>query len=365
MKRHGDLFAQAFTPSGLLAAYHAAAKSKHGRRACFAFERQLGTELAALHAELHGGTYTPRAYYTFTVHEPKLRTIYAPAFRDCVVQHAIYHVIGPIFDRTFIEQSFACRVGYGTHRAADYAQAALQQIPRDSYTLKLDIRRFFYRIDRTVLQRLIERKVKDGRMVALLMTFADHGEPIGVPIGNLLSQLYALIYLNSLDHFIKRELKVPRYCRYVDDFILFGLTRAQALDYRARVIAFLRNTLKLELSKSTLAPATRGLNFVGYRAWASKRFIRRHSLYNYRRALRRGRVDAATSILGHARQTHSLQHLLRFTEERHHAIYRQLPKVYLDRHHPHAAALGGCDDAQSGRDRTRHARDRRDLRQPA
>ncbi len=350
MTRHGNLFAQAFTEGALLAAYHAAAKSKHGRRACFAFERQLGTELAALHAELHGGTYIPRAYYTFTVHEPKIRTIYAPAFRDCVVQHAIYRVIGPIFDRTFIEQSFACRVGYGTHRAADYAQAALQQIPRDTYTLKLDIRRFFYRIDRTVLRQLIERKVKDRRMVSLLMAFADHGEPIGVPIGNLLSQLYALIYLNPLDHFIKRELKVARYCRYVDDFVLFGLTRERALDCRQRVIAFLRDTLKLELSKSTLAPVARGLNFVGYRTWASKRFIRRRSLYNYRRALKRGRVEAVTSILGHARQTHSLQHLLRFTEEHHDAIYRQLPEAHRRARQPHAAAPGRCDDARSGRD---------------
>lgn len=338
MTRHGHLFEQAFTPRALLAAYHAAAKSKRGRRACFAFERTLGTQLEALHAELHGGTYAPRPYYTFAVHEPKTRLIYAPAFRDCVVQHAIYRVIGPIFDRTFIEQSFACRVGYGTHRAADYAQAAIQQSPRGSYTLKLDIRRFFYRIDRAILQQLIERKVKDGRMVALLMAFADHGEPIGVPIGNLLSQLYALIYLNPLDHFIKRVLKVSRYCRYVDDCVLFELTRARALDDREQIVAFLRDTLKLELSKSTLAPVARGLNFVGYRTWASKRFIRRRSLYHYRRALHHGRVDAVVSILGHARRTHSLQHLLRFTEEHHAAIYRQVPETCHRRRLPHAAA---------------------------
>lgn len=338
MKRHGHLFERAFTREALLAAYYAAAKSKHGRRACFAFERNLGAQLEALHAELHGGTYTPRPYYTFTVYEPKTRTIYAPAFRDCVVQHAIYAVIGPIFDASFIDQSFACRVGYGTHKAADYAQGALQRAPRSSYTLKLDIRKFFYRIDRPVLQQLLARKVKDARMMALLMAFADHGEPLGVPIGNLLSQLYALIYLNPLDHFVKRILQVADYCRYVDDFVLIGLTRARALDCRQRIVAFLRDTLHLELSKSTIAPVTRGLNFVGYRTWASKRFIRRRALYTYRRAVRRGAMESLVSMLGHARRTHSLSHLLRHTKDHAHAIHRQLPPAYHRRNHAHAAA---------------------------
>lgn len=328
MKRHGHLFDRTFTREALLAAYHATAKSKHGRRACFAFERNLGAQLEALHKELHAGSYRPRPYYTFTVREPKTRLIYAPAFRDCVVQHAIYAVVGPIFDRTFIEQSFACRKGYGTHKAADYAQAALQHSPRDSYVLKLDIRKFFYRIDRVILCALIERQVKDARMVTLLMDFADHGEPVGVPIGNLLSQLFALLYLNPLDHFIKRVLKVERYGRYVDDFLLFGLTRARALDCRERIVAFLRDTLRLELSKATLARVTRGVNFVGYRTWATKRFIRRRSCYNYRQAARRGRLVSVVSILGHARQTHSLRHLLHHTQEHAHALHAQLPQIY-------------------------------------
>lgn len=308
-----------------------------GKRACFAFERNLAAQIDALHYELHSGVYRPRPYYTFTVHEPKTRLIFAPAFRDCVVQHAIYRVISPIFERTFIEQSFACRKGYGTHKAADYAQKALQESPHDSYTLKLDIRKFFYRIDRNILRRMIERKIKDGRMLNMMMQFADHGEPAGIPIGNLLSQLYALIYLNPLDHFIKRELKVRRYCRYVDDFILFGIDREQAVEYQQKIINFIDEKLHLELSKSTIAPVARGVNFVGYRTWATKRFIRRRSLYNFRRALKSERVISAISILGHARHTHSLRHLINYTKEHHHAIYRQLPKIYRSSSKPHLA----------------------------
>jgi len=337
MKRIGNLYTLASTPEALLHAFHMAARHKHSKRACFNFEKHLASNLDALHHELGDGSYAPRPYYTFVVHEPKKRTIYAPAFRDLVVQHAIYRVISPLFERIFIDQSFACRIGKGTHKAADYAQAALQASPHGSYTLKLDIRKFFYRIDRGILRMLIERKIKDARMVDLMMAFADHGEPIGIPIGNLLSQLYALIYLNPLDHFIKRELGIKRYCRYVDDFVLFGITHDYAVECQARIIEFIRDNLNLELSKSTIAPVSRGINFVGYRTWVSKRFIRRHSLYNYRAALRCGKTESAISILGHARHTHSLQHMLRYSRERHYAEHHRLSKIYNTRNHPRAA----------------------------
>jgi RNA-directed DNA polymerase len=346
MKRHGNLFARAFTKEALLQAYHDAARSKRGKRACFTFERSLGAQLAALHTELHGGTYEVRPYFAFTIHEPKTRRIFAPAFRDCVVQHAIYRLISPIFEATFIDQSFACRVGYGTHKAADYAEAALQNSPEGSYTLQLDIRKFFYRIDRAILRTQIERKIKDRRFVELMMAFTDHGEPVGIPIGNLLSQLYALVYLNPLDHFVKRVLKVKHYCRYVDDFVLFGLTRERAVECRRRIISFIDETLHLKLSRSTIAPRRRGLNFVGYRTWGSRRFIRRRSLYNFRQALKKGKVNSLVSILGHARRTHSLRHLINTIKEKNHAIYCQLPKIYQRPHHYHPARSGGDGPAQ-------------------
>lgn len=337
MKRIGHLFEQAFTQEALLSAFHAAARHKRGKRACFVFEKHLARNLDALHRELHDGSYHPRPYYSFMVFEPKPRTIFAPAFRDLVVQHAIYAVVSPIFERTFIDQSFACRAGKGTHKAADYAQQALQASKPGSYTLKLDIRKFFYRIDRAVLRGQIERKIKDAKFIDLMMLFADHGEPIGIPIGNLLSQIYALIYLTALDHFVKRELKVRRYCRYVDDFILFGLTREQCVEHQARIEAFIRRELRLELSKYTIAPVTRGVNFVGYRTWASKRFIRRHSISTFRHASRRGDSQSVASCLGHASKTHSLQHMLRHLKETHHADLR-LPEIYRQHHHPRDCA---------------------------
>ena len=325
MKRVGFLFDQAFTMENMHLAYIDASKNKQGKRACFQFTRRLGRNLERLHTELHNGTYQPQPYYTFMVYEPKARRIFAPSFSDLVVQHAIYRVIYPIFNKTFIDQSYACRKGKGTHAAADYAQAALQTSPRDSYTLKMDIRKFFYRIGRTALRGMIERKIKDVRFLDVMMLFADHGEPVGIPIGNLLSQIYALIYMNGVDHFIKRELKAQKYCRYVDDFIIFGISKDFAQTALHRIIECI-STIGLELSKYSITLTKRGINFVGYRAWASKRFVRKRSLFTFRRALRLDKLDSVVSILGHAKRTHTLKYLITTIKEKYHDL--QLPKAY-------------------------------------
>lgn len=331
MKRHGNLYDKAFTPEALFAAFVDARKNKRATHSCLHFEKRLGSNLAALHEELTDGSYELLPYTTFQVFEPKQRTIHAPAFRDRVVQHAIYRVIQPIFDATFIAQSFACRPGKGTHGASDYVQAAMQQVPRDSYILQMDIRKFYYRIDRDILRALIERKIKDARLVDLMMRFALHEQPTGVPIGNLLSQLYALIYLNAMDHFIKRALGVQHYARYVDDFALIGLTREQALDYRARIVRFLADELRLELSRNSIHRVSRGINFVGYRTWTTRRFVRRFSLFRFRRAARMGRVDSIVSSLGHARRTASLRHMCQYLKEHHRDL--PIPASYRPIHH--------------------------------
>lgn len=325
MKRYGGLFDQAFSADNLWAAYLDARQGKRKRRACYWFDIRAGAVLDWMRRRLHDGSYTPRGYKLFMVYEPKPREIRAPWFGDIVVQHAIYRVVRPIFDRSFISHSYACRIGYGTHKASDYTLNALRQCDPDRYVLKLDVRKFFYRIDRAVLRTLIERKIKDKRLVDVMMQFAEIPEPAGIPIGNLLSQTYALIYLNTLDHFVKRVLKVKLYCRYVDDFLLFNLTREQCLEYKARIEAFLRDELHLELSKWTMAKVKRGVNFVGYRTWRRARFIRKYSLFKYRRAVKRGKTDAVISLLGHARRTASLPFMMRTVREMNPDLYRSLP----------------------------------------
>jgi len=341
MKRVGHLFGRAFSPEALYQAWLDASRSKLSKRACLEFSRHLARNLDALHQELHSGSYRPRPYVSFEVYEPKQRTIYAPAFRDLVVQHAIYRLVYPLYNAGMIDQSFACRVGMGTHKAADYAQAALRASAPGTCTLKMDIRKFFYRIDREILGRLLARKIKDQRLMAVMMLFTDHGQPQGIPIGNLLSQLYALVYLSPLDHFIKRELKARRYCRYVDDFVIFGWSAERCRQALERVRQFLAEVLHLAFSRVSIQPLARGINFVGYRTWRSTRFIRKHSLRQFMRAARRGALISVVSILGHARHTGSLRHLLTTLKDKHHEIYRCLPKAYRQPVHRGAGAPGG------------------------
>ena len=338
MKSHRNLFQKIFTPDNLHQGYLGARKGKRHRRACFEFERKLGENMHALHQEIQGGTYTTKPYFRFIVHEPKERTIYAPAFRDCVVQHAIYRAVMPIFDRTFIDQSYACRVGKGTHKAADQTQKYLRECGPDEYVLKLDIKKFFYRIDRDRLRLLLSRKIAEPRLVDLMMQFAEHDSPTGIPIGNLLSQLYALIYLNPVDHHIKRELKVRRYVRYVDDLVLIGLARQQCLEYRESIRQYLDENLSLEYSRTTIQKVKRGINFVGYRTWRGRRFIRKHSLHRFSRSVREEKTESVISILGHAKETQSIQHLLT-TARKNQNVYHQIPENHRKRHHlPDCAA---------------------------
>lgn len=328
-KRHGNLFDRCFTPDALHAAYLTARRRKRKKGAVAVFERDLGANLQRLHDELHAGTYAPRPYTTFEVREPKPRLIYAPHFRDAVVQHAIYAVLYPVFDRGFVFDSYGCRKGKGTHRAADRAQQFLREAPDDSVTLQMDIRKFFYRIDRARLMRLVARRIKDRRLLALLELFARYPDSTGIPIGNLLSQLFALIYLDPLDHFIKRELGRKRYVRYVDDFIVFGIaSRAEANALRLQIETFLHERLRLELSRYTIQPTRRGVNFVGFRTWRTTRFVRRHSLHTFSRSLRRSDVPSLVSIIGNARHSASYAHFCRRLRSERPDLVPQLPEAH-------------------------------------
>ena len=305
VKTVGGLFDRATSADALYEGYLAARRGKRAGRACYEFERRIGAHIDHMAAALAAGTYRPRPYGTFWVTAPKRRMITAPAFRDRVVQHAIYNAVRPVFDATFIDQNFACRVGKGTHAAADYVQAAIRSSQPDSWALQMDVRRFYPSIDRGVLRELYERRLRERRMVDLMMLFADDPAETGIPIGNLLSQLGALVYLNPLDHFVKRVLKVERYCRYVDDFVLVGLTRERALQCQDAIGEFLATRLHLGLSWSDVFTVSRGIDFCGFRTWRGRRFVRKHALYTFRRAARRGDAAAVASCIAHARRTSS------------------------------------------------------------
>jgi len=307
-KRVGNLYNKTFTLENLHKAYLIARKGKRKKPHTYEFEINLGQNLADLHDELKDGTYKPKPYRQFEVYEPKKRVINAPHFRDLVVQHAIYKEIYEIFDKSFIDHAYACRKGKGTHKASRYTQKEMRKYSGELYYLKLDIKKYFYSIDRDILRGLFKKKIKDEKFVELMCEFAKMDGDTGIPIGNLLSQIYASIYMNETDHFVKRVLKVNSYVRYVDDFILIGLTLNEAKKHKDTLEKLIKERLNLELSHWTIAKIKRGINFVGYRTWKSKKFVRKHSMYKFKKAVKLKNRESITSLLEHAKNTATIPH---------------------------------------------------------
>jgi len=314
-KRYGGLYQLAFTKENLYKAYLEARKGKRNKVGTYLFEKNIGENIDNLFEELQCFSYKPREYRTFTVYEPKERVIKAPHFRDLVVQHSIYRVIYNIFNKSFIDTSFACRKNGGTHKCSVYTQTQMKKYNGNLYFIKLDIRKFFYSIDRGILRKLFEKKIKDKQMIDIMTLFTeDDSSSVGIPIGNLLSQLYSLIYLNELDHFVKRELKIKSYVRYVDDFVLIGLTLDEAKIAKEKCEKFVQDKLNLELSHWHIQKIKRGINFVGYRTWKNVKFVRKHSLYKFKRATKKQKVDSIISLIGHAKGTKSLSYFKNILE---------------------------------------------------
>ena len=250
MHRVKHLFEQVCSMRNLRLAAKEALRGKRSRLPGATFFMEMEKELPALHEELHDGTYRHGGYHYFWIHDPKDRLVAAAPFRDRVVHHAIVRVIEPIFERRFIEDSFACRKGKGTHAAM---RRALHFARGHKYALKCDVTKYFPSIDHVVLMELVGRVLGDRRVVNLLAcVLGSHADAeiqewpegaglfdyetrrTGLPIGNLTSQFLANVYLNPLDHLVKHDLRVRGYVRYMDDFLLFGDVRCPVPGYEAR-----------------------------------------------------------------------------------------------------------------------------------
>jgi len=271
-----------------------ALRGKRGRMPGAAFFMEMEKELPALHEELRGGTYRHGAYHYFWIHDPKDRLVAAAPFRDRVVHHAIVRVIEPIFEKRFIEDSYACRVRKGTHAAM---RRALHFARGHRYALKCDVSKYFPSIDHEVLMGLVGRVIGDGRVLELLEgVLASHADGEerewapggglfdyrtrrrGLPIGNLTSQFLANVYLNPVDHFVKHELRVRGYVRYMDDFLLFGDSRPPLRDSGDRIKAKLAELrLRMHPDKYRLMPTSKGVDFAGFVVFADGRIRVRSS----------------------------------------------------------------------------------------
>ncbi len=297
MKRLGHVFEEVCAFLSLEQAAHRAFRANRGNAEALRFMYDLEPELLALQRELEGGAYRPGPYHTFTIWEPKERQIAAAPFRDRVVHHSVCAVLEPVFERRYVHDSYACRKDKGSHRAVTRAQRFARGF---RYFLKCDVRKYFENIDHGVLKGILGRLFKDARFLELLELIVEHNAPHnapgkGVPIGNLTSQHFANLYLDQLDHFVKEELRVKRYVRYMDDFLCFADNKSELHGIHSEVRAFLRERLQLELkdNKCYVAPVTQGVPFLGMRVFPGTVRLSRPSLVRCRRKLKRREADYA------------------------------------------------------------------------
>ncbi len=340
MKRFKRLYSDIHSFHNLLIAFKKASKGKRSKPAVATFEVNLEKGLLRLEQELREKTYRPGPYRSFYIHDPKKRLISAAPFRDRVVHHAICNIIEPLFERTFIYDSYANRKGKGTHKAIERYQHYARQY---KYVLKCDIRKFFPSIDHAILKQELRWKIACPDTLWLLDLIIDASNPQephapffpgddlftpqqrrrGLPIGNLTSQFWANVYMNRFDHFVKEELGVPGYIRYVDDFVLFHNSTSVLADYRQAIQHYLaRLRLLAHPNKTHIHATQRGVPFLGFRVYPHYRVLQKTKTHRFRRFLRfqverygKGLLSAArleqglNSWLGHVRfgQSHRLE----------------------------------------------------------
>lgn len=299
------MYTQLTSWDNLLLAYRKASKGKRGQPNVAAFEHCLEENLLQLQAKLRAQTYQPGPYNSFYIHEPKRRLISAAPFRDRVVHHALCNLIEPIFERSFIHDSYANRVGKGTHRALNRCQAYAR---RYSYVLQGDVRQFFPSIDHAILRQLLAAKLPDPQVMWLIDRILASGvgvlseaydmvwfpgddlfavnRPRGLPIGNLTSQFWGNVYLNPFDHFVKRELRCGGYVRYVDDFLLFGEDKAVLWQWREAVVRRLARFRLTIHDRAQPRPVTEGIPFLGFVVFPQHRRLKRRKGIHFRRRLK-------------------------------------------------------------------------------
>ncbi|PIN80520.1 hypothetical protein COV11_03875 [Candidatus Woesearchaeota archaeon CG10_big_fil_rev_8_21_14_0_10_30_7] len=272
------------------------------------FEKKLKENLVKLQKELVSLTYKPLPLKSFVIFDPKTRLISKSDFRDRVVHHALIRVIEPIFDRTFISDSFANRRGKGTLKAVKrfdfFKRKVSKNNSRECFVLKADVKHYFETVNHDILLSLIKKKVTDSRVIVLieriLSNYVSGGKKfVGMPLGNLTSQFFANVYLNELDQFVKHKLKAKYYIRYVDDFVILHENPRVLEDYKHKIDFFLKEKLKLELhpSKCKVMNLKSGVDFLGFRIFYYYKLLRKKNLRKFERVFEEMKKDYETGIL--------------------------------------------------------------------
>ena len=287
----------------LLIAWREFLRGKRKRKDVEQFSLHLTDNIISLHCELKNKTYRHSSYVAFKINDPKPRDIHKASVRDRLLHHAIYRILYPYFDKKFIHDSYSCRINKGTHKAInrfrDFFRKVSKNNTRSCLVLKCDIRKFFANIDHQILKKILSKTVFDTDTLWLLSQVIDSFHTnvtnsaiaenvtnpiyamadickVGLPLGNLTSQLLVNIYMNEFDQFVKRELKVKYYIRYADDFVILSESKKYLEELVLKIYDFLEKELKLQLhpDKVFIKTFTSGVDFLGWVHFPGHRVLR-------------------------------------------------------------------------------------------
>lgn len=319
----------------LYQAYLTSRRSKRSTREVVQFEIDPGASVARLQRELAEGSYRLSGYYHFTIHDPKVREIYALHYRDRIVQHSLCdNLLAPFMEKHLIYDNAACRKGKGTLFAMNRLNLFLhrhdQEYGRKGYILKCDVRKFFDYIDHDCLKQKLRKIVDDERTLQLLFHIIDSYETApgrGIPMGNQTSQWFALYYLDALDRLVKEKMQIKYYTRYMDDMILIAPEKEQLKQTLAEMEALMRE-LKLEFNQKTqIFPISSGVEYLGWRFTLSDtgaviRRLKKHSKIRWKRRITKLQREYEEGSIDLAKVQESVQ------SYRNHMSYGNTWKLY-------------------------------------
>lgn len=353
MKRYGYLWERLVSFENILCAFRRAVKSKGLKPYTLHFVRDFEHNILNLQRELITKSYKPEDYNTFFIYEPKKRMISAAPFTDRIVHHCLINVIGPLFEPTFIHQSYANQIGKGTHRAIRDVQNAMRL---HRYVLQCDIKKYFASIDHRILKTMIRRKIKDHQVLWLIDLIIDSSNPQevvidhfpgddlftpferrkGIPIGNLTSQFFANIYLNGFDHFVKEKLGCRFYARYVDDIVVADSDKNYLWETCLKMEGYLEELrLRMHPYKRHIRPVNSGLRFLGQVIYPNRRLLPKRNIRRFMRRMKKFQRAYASGEITLEEVKHSLQSWLGHAKQAHTFALRKnlLEKVSFVKEH--------------------------------
>jgi RNA-directed DNA polymerase len=289
----------------LLLAYQEFIKGKKNKKDVQIFSFCLMDNILQLHEDLKNHTYKHGGYECFKVNDPKPRTIHKALVRDRLLHHAVYRILYPFFDKTFISDSFSCRNNKGTSKAIgrfrEFGYIVSKNNIKNCWVLKCDIKKFFASIDQQTLIKILQKYIPNEDIIDLLKEIIFSFKPNGLPLGNLTSQLFSNVYMNEFDQFVKHKLKVKYYIRYADDFVFFSENKEYLDNLIFKIESFLKNELKLALhpNKVFIKTLYSGVYFLGWVNFKDHRVLRNKTKKRmFERIKRNSSFETVNSYLG-------------------------------------------------------------------